>query len=56
VHSGRFNEEQIRIHTVPLNLFIHQYLEVNVGQAWRAVDPWSAFLQIPFGKHAAFFG
>lgn len=56
VKSGRFTENDIRIRTVPLNLFIHQYLRVNVEGRWIDVDPWSAFLGIPIGRKSAFLG
>jgi hypothetical protein len=56
VRSGRFKEEDIQIRTVPLNLFIHQYLRIKVDEGWMDVDPWSAFLGIPMGKKSAFFG
>lgn len=56
VKSGRFSEHEIQIQTVPLNLFIHQYLNVYVDGTWIAVDPWSHFLGIPLGKHSAFVG
>lgn len=56
VKSGRFIESDIKVRIVPLNLFIHQYLEVRIGAQWIVVDPWSAFLKVPFGKHAFLFG
>ena len=56
VKSGRFTEKDIHIKTVPLNFFIHQYLCIHVSDQWIEVDPWSAFLGVPFGKKLAFFG
>lgn len=56
VKSGRFSEDDIRVITVPLNLFIHQYLKVKVDGKEIDVDPWSHFLGVPLGKHSAFFG
>ena len=56
VKSGRFSEDDIRIRTVPLNLFIHQYLQVKVENKWIYVDPWSHFRGIPLGKKSAFIG
>jgi len=50
VKSGRFQESDIKIKVVPLNLFIHQYLQVKLGDRWVDVDPWSAFLHVPLGK------
>ncbi len=55
IKSGRFTEDDIKIKTVPLNLFIHQYLEVKVNGEWIFIDPWSAHLGIPFGKHSFLF-
>jgi hypothetical protein len=56
VKSGRFQENDIRIKTVPLNFFIHQYLLVRVDGAWIPVDPWASFLKVPFGRKLSFFG
>ncbi len=56
VKSGRVTEKKIQIRTVPLNLFIHQYLRIDVDGQWIEVDPWSAFLGVPLGKKLAFFG
>lgn len=56
IKSGRFSENDIEIKTVPLNLFIHQYLRVRVGNEWIYVDPWANFLGVPFGKKKAFIG
>jgi hypothetical protein len=56
VKSGRFSEKDIKIKTIPLNLFLHQYLQVKVGERWIDVDPWSHFLGVPMGKRSAFIG
>jgi hypothetical protein len=56
VRSGRFTESDIKVKTVPLNFFIHQYLLVRVDGAWIAVDPWASFLKVPFGRKLVFFG
>ncbi len=56
VKNGRFQESDIRIKVVPLNLFIHQYLEVRVSERWVDVDPWSAFLNVPMGKKSFLLG
>jgi hypothetical protein len=55
IKSGRFIEEDIKVKTVPLNFFIHQYLQVKVDGKWIDVDPWSAHLEIPLGKHSFLF-
>lgn len=56
VKSGRFQESEIQVKVVPLNLFIHQYLCVKIGSDTIDVDPWSAFIGIQLGKKSAFFG
>jgi hypothetical protein len=56
VKSGRFQESDIKVRTVPLNLFIHQYLEVRVSEKWVDVDPWSAFLNVPLGQKSSLIG
>jgi hypothetical protein len=56
IKSGRFNETDIQVKTVPLNLFIHQYLQVKVGDSSIILDPWSHFLGIPLGKKSLIFG
>ena len=56
IKSRRFNEEDIQVKVVPLNLFIHQYLRVNIDGHWIDVDPWSAFLGLPFGRRSALIG
>jgi hypothetical protein len=56
VKSKRFQESDIEVKVIPLNLFIHQYLRVHVDGEWIDVDPWSAFRGIPLGKKSAFIG
>ena len=56
VRSGRFQESDIEVKTVPLNLFIHQYLRVKIGDTFIDVDPWSHFLGVPLGKKSAIIG
>lgn len=56
VKSGRFQEDDIVPKVTPLNLFIHQYLKVRVGDRWIDVDPWSAFLGVPLGKKSSIIG
>jgi hypothetical protein len=56
VRSGRFQENDIKVRTVPLNFFIHQYLLVRVDGVWTPIDPWASFLNVPFGRKLAFFG
>ena len=56
VKSGRFNYKEIEVKTIPLNLFIHQYLKVKVGNDWIDVDPWSYFLRKNLGQKSAFVG
>lgn len=51
VKSGRFQESDIEIHTVPLNLCIHQYLRVRIADDLTIdADPWAHFLNIPLGQ------
>ena len=56
IKSGRFQNEDIKVKNVPLNLFIHQYLKVKVGNDWIDVDPWSDFLGMKLGQKSAIFG
>ena len=56
IESGRFKDSDIELRVVPLNLCIHQYLRVKVAGKIIDVDPWSAFLGVPFGKKSAFIG
>ncbi|PCH91951.1 hypothetical protein COB80_01155 [Candidatus Kaiserbacteria bacterium] len=56
IKSNRFKEEDIKIKTVPLNLFIHQYIKVRVDDRYIDVDPWSNFLGVPIGKKSFLFG
>lgn len=56
VKSGYFNDADITIRHTPLNLFIHQYLEVKVDGYSIAVDPWSHFLGLELGKKSSWFG
>ncbi|MCC2631064.1 MAG: hypothetical protein K0S38_873 [Candidatus Paceibacter sp.] len=56
VKSGRFQDNDIQIKTIPLNLFIHQYLRVKVEKDFIDVDPWSHFLNVPMGKKSAIIG
>jgi hypothetical protein len=56
IKSGRFTEADTKIKVVPFNFFIHQYLKVRIDNKWIDVDPWSAFLGLPFGKRSFLFG
>lgn len=56
VKSGRFKEEDIHLKVIPLNIFIHQYLRVRIGEKWIDVDPWSAFKGLSIGKKSALIG
>ena len=56
VKSGRFQDSDIEVRTIPLNIFIHQYLRVQVDGRTIDVDPWSSFLGIPIGKKSAYIG
>lgn len=56
IKSGRFTEDDIEVHTIPLNLFIHQYLRIHIGTHHIDADPWSSFLGVPLGKKSAFIG
>lgn len=57
IKSGRFNESDIKLKVAPLNLFIHQYLKVNLGDHGGIidVDPWSHFLGLKLGEKAIGF-
>ena len=56
VKSGRFQESDIQIKVVPLNLSVHQYLKVKVGDSFVDADPWSCFLGVPLGKKSSIVG
>jgi hypothetical protein len=56
VKSGRFQESDIQVNVIPLNLFIHQYLKVKIGDSYIDTDPWSHFLGMPLGKKSAIVG
>lgn len=56
IKSGRFSEEDIQLHVVPFNIFLHQYLRVRVGGKWVDADPWSAFRGLSLGQKSAFVG
>ncbi len=56
VRSGRFKEEDIRVETVPFNMWVHQYLELNVNNELIYVDPGGKSLGRKFGERAIWFG
>lgn len=56
VRSGRFTDDDVELCAVPLNLFVHQYVRLNVAGKGIDIDPWSAFLGVPFGKKCAYIG
>ena len=50
--SKFFSDDDIRIRTVFLNFFVHQYLQVRVAGQWYDVDLGADHFGIPLGKHA----
>lgn len=53
VQSGYFKDSDIKFRVTPLNLFIHQYLQVQIGNNYIDVDPWSHFLGTKIGEKAS---
>lgn len=57
VHSKYFKPGDIRVRHVFVNMFIHQYLQVNVNAKWVDVDPAGTGIRgKPLGTHLAGFG
>jgi hypothetical protein len=57
VNSKYFKPEDIRVRHVFVNMFIHQYLQVRVGNSWVDVDPAGTGIRgKPLGTHLSFFG
>jgi len=57
VNSKYFKPEDIRVRHVFVNMFIHQYLQVRVGENWIDVDPAGTGIRgKPLGAHLSFFG
>ena len=57
VNSKYFKPEDIEVKHVFVNMFIHQYLKVRVGNAWVDVDPAGTGIRgKPLGTHLAGFG
>lgn len=52
VKGGRFKEADVKTVTMPLNLFIHQYLDIRVGDRIVHADGWAAFTGKKLGEHA----
>jgi hypothetical protein len=52
-----FKKDDVRIRHVFVNFFIHQYLQVKVGEKWLDVDPAGTGIRgKPLGTHLSFFG
>lgn len=57
VNSKYFEAEDIKVRHVFVNMFIHQYLQVKVGEKWVDVDPAGTGIRgKPLGTHLSFFG
>ncbi|MDR3642590.1 MAG: hypothetical protein P4L74_03125 [Candidatus Doudnabacteria bacterium] len=57
VNSKYFRSGDIKVRHVFVNFFIHQYLQVNVGDNWIDVDPAGTGIRgKPLGSHLAWFG
>ncbi len=57
VNSKYFRSEDIQVKHVFVNMFIHQYLKVNVNGKWVDVDPAGTGIRgKPIGTHLAGFG
>ncbi|MFH1592694.1 MAG: hypothetical protein ABIB47_04995 [Candidatus Woesearchaeota archaeon] len=50
IESGRFKEEDIKVHYTFYSGIIHEYLKVFVKNNWVNVDPWAYNQGVPFGK------
>ena len=44
IKSGRFREQDVKVKTEALHIFIHQYLLVHIGDCKMQIDPWKHFL------------
>lgn len=53
IESGRFKETDIQLKITTLNLFIHQYMRINVDGTYVNVDPWSSFLGLHIGDKSS---
>ncbi len=57
VNSKYFRPEDIKVQHVFVNMFIHQYLKVRVGNTWIDIDPAGTGIRgKPLGTHLAGFG
>lgn len=55
--SKYFKQEDILVRHVFVNMFIHQYLKVKVGDTWVDVDPAGSGIRgKPLGSHLSWFG
>jgi hypothetical protein len=56
VKSKWFKDSDIETVTVPLNLFIHQYLRIQIASEKTNADPWSNFLGLKLGERSFLIG
>lgn len=57
IKSKYFQPGDVRVRHVFVNFFIHQYLQVKVGEGWVDVDPAGTGIRgKPLGKHLEWFG
>ena len=57
INSKFFSEKDIKVRHVFINFFIHQYLQVKVGEKWIDVDPAGAGIRgFGIGHHASILG
>ncbi len=57
INSRFFKHDDIKVRHVFVNFFIHQYLQVKVGDKWVGVDPAGTGIRgKPLGEHLSFFG
>ena len=56
-NSKYFRPQDIKVRHVFVNFFIHQYLQVRVGEKWVDFDPAGTGIRgSPLGTHLAWFG
>ncbi len=56
-NSKFFKPQDVKVRHVFVNFFIHQYLQVRVGNEWVDVDPAGAGIRgFGLGRHLSFFG
>ncbi len=55
LYINKFKKQDIHTKMTFLNFFIHQFIEVKVGNNWVKIDPSYKTYGVPFGKSATLF-